>query len=178
MQGRKPTPTALKLLTGNPGKRPLRLDEFKPAVEIPSCPRHLQGEGRKEWKRITVELFRYGLISQVDRAALAFYCINWARHIEAEEMIEKAAAASGGSGLFVKTPNGFPVQSPWVSVSNKAMELCKTFLGEFGMTPASRSRVLPSDTPQLGLPGVESKQDALAAGVAARPTLVSVATPK
>lgn len=83
-------------------------------------------------------------MSEVDRAAIAFYCVTWARHVEAEDMIQKAAAASGGSGLFVKTPNGFPVQSPWLSVSNKAMELCTKFLTEFGMTPSARTRVTQS----------------------------------
>jgi P27 family predicted phage terminase small subunit len=158
MQGRKPTPTALKLIQGNPGRRPLNLDEFRPDVAIPRCPGHLQGEGRKEWKRISAELAKYGLMSEVDRAALTFYCINWARHVEAEEMIKKAAKAAGGSGLFVKTPNGYPVQSPWLAVSNKAMGLCKAFLAEFGMSPAARTRVT-SSTPQLGLPSLENAQD-------------------
>lgn len=120
-------------------------------------PEHVRKDkhAAKEWKRVTVELCRYALISQVDRAALTFYVVNWARHCEAEEMIEKAAnlAGPGGSGLFVKTPNGYPVQSPWLAVSNKAMELCRVFLAEFGMTPAARTRVQPS--PQLTLPGVE-----------------------
>lgn len=118
-------------------------------------PAHVRKDAyaRKEWERITVELARYGLISEVDRAAMAFYCVNWARHCEAEDMIAKAAAASGSSGLFVKTPNGYPVQSPWLAVSNKAMELCRIFLAEFGMTPAARTRVQPS--PQMCLPGIE-----------------------
>ncbi len=72
-------------------------------------------------------------------------------------MIEKAAKASNGSGLFVKTPNGFPVQSPWLAVSNKAQELCFKFLNEFGLSPASRSRVLQSDR-QPYLPGMEPKE--------------------
>ena len=153
--GRKPTPTLLKLIQGNPGKRPLKLEEFRPEVQIPKMPAHVRenAHARKEWQRITRELAQYGLISHVDRAALVFYVVNWARHCEAEEMIDKAAQASGGSGLFVKTPNGYPVQSPWLAVSNKAMELCRVFLSEFGMTPAARSRVQPS--PQLSLPGVE-----------------------
>lgn len=92
----------------------------------------------------------------MDRAALVFYVVNWARHCEAEDMIKKAAEASGGSGLFVKTPNGYPVQSPWVAVSNKSMELCRVFLAEFGMTPAARTRVTPS--PQMALPGLEPKE--------------------
>ena len=156
MQGRKPTPVALKLIRGNPGNRPLNLDEFRPAVEIPPEPEYIAANtaAHGEWERITAEFVKYGLISQVDRAALAFYCINWARHSEAEEMIEKAAKASNGSGLFVKTPNGYPVQSPWLAVSNKSMELCRVFLAEFGMTPAARSRVRLSD-PQLPLPGID-----------------------
>lgn len=158
MQGRKPTPTALKLIQGNPGRRPLNLNEFRPAVEIPRMPRHLRKsrEARLEWNRITQELARYGLISNVDRAALVFYVVNWARHCEAEDMIAKAAAA-GGSGLFVKTPNGYPVQSPWLAVSNKSMELCRVFLAEFGMTPSARTRVTPS-TPQMEFPGMSPKE--------------------
>ena len=116
MAGRRPKPTALKIIQGNPGRRPLRLDEFRPAVEIPSCPKHLEKEARKEWHRITKILASYGLVSQVDRAALAFYCVCWARHVEAELMIEKAAKASNGTGLFVKSPNGYPIQSPWLAV--------------------------------------------------------------
>jgi P27 family predicted phage terminase small subunit len=159
MRGRKPSPTHLKLVQGNPGRRPLKLDEFRPLVEIPKPPGHVlkNAEAAKEWRRVTRELVQYGIISKVDRAALVFYVINWARHVEAEDMIAKVAAASNGSGLFVKTPNGFPVQSPWVSVSNKAMELCCKFLIEFGMSPSARTRVIPGN-PQLSLPGIDPKE--------------------
>jgi P27 family predicted phage terminase small subunit len=153
MQGRKPTPTALKLLTGNPGKRPIKFDQFAPEARIPRCPAELKGEARKEWKRVTTELHRYGMISEVDRGLLAMLCTTWARWIEAEAMIAKAAAA-GGSGLFVKTPNGFPVQSPWVAVSNKAIDTYKSLCAEFGLSPAARTRVSPQ-TRQISLPGLE-----------------------
>lgn len=43
-------------------------------------------------------------------------CAIWARYVEAEEMIERAAKAGTGTGLFVKSPNGYPIQSPWVAV--------------------------------------------------------------
>ena len=35
-QGRKPTPTNLKVLKGNPGRRPLNKDEPVPDVRLPS----------------------------------------------------------------------------------------------------------------------------------------------
>ena len=38
MRGRKPTPTRLKILRGNPGRRKLREDELTPAQGIPPTP--------------------------------------------------------------------------------------------------------------------------------------------
>lgn len=160
MKGRKPVPTALKLLTGNPGKRRLRTDEFRPYAEIPRPPKHLKGEALKEWRRITSELDRYGMVSAVDRGALAMLCTLWGRYVQAEEMIEKQAAAAPGSyGMFVKTPNNFAVQSPWLAVSNKAMEQYKVLCAEFGMTPSARSR-LPTATTQMPLFAVPDPEKA------------------
>ncbi len=93
------------------------------------------------------------MISKVDRGVLAMICTTWARYVEAEEMIERTAKAAGGSGLFVKSPNGYPIQSPWLAVSTKAMELYRAFLCEFGLSPAARSRVTPGEV-QLQLPGL------------------------
>jgi P27 family predicted phage terminase small subunit len=172
MQGRKPKPTALKLLAGNPGKRPLRLDEFKPYAELPKAPKHLKGEALKEWKRVTVELNRYQMISAIDRGALAMLCTCWGRYVQAEEMIEKAAVQAPGSfGMFVKTPNNFAVQSPWLAVSNKAMEQYKVLCSEFGLTPSARSR-MPVSTTQMPLFDVnaESKGDGTNGGPPPRPT--------
>lgn len=158
MRGRKPTPTHLKLIRGNPGKRPVSLDQFKPLAEIPACPRHLKGEARKEWKRITELLAEYQMISGVDRGALAMLCTTWGRYVNAEEMIEKASEQSPGShGLFVKSPNGMPIQSPWLSVSNRAMEMYQRWCAEFGITPAQRVRVTPQTT-QQSLPGLDEPQ--------------------
>lgn len=153
MRGRKPVPTALKLVNGNPSKRPINMHSFAPQSRIPRCPQHLKGEARKEWKRVVAELHRYQMISEVDRGELAMMCTQWARYVEAEEMIEKAAKG-GGSGLFVKTPNGFPIQSPWLAVSNKAIEQYRGLCADFGMTPAARVRVTPQTT-QMDLPGLE-----------------------
>ena len=42
---------------------------------------------------------------------------------------------------MVKSPNGFPIQSPYLAVANKAMEQMRAMLTEFGMSPSSRTRV-------------------------------------
>lgn len=155
MRGRKPQPTHLKLVNGNPGRRPVTPDGFRPKAEIPDCPEHLTGEARKEWNRVTELLHEHGMIAQVDRGALAMLCTVWSRYVAAEEMIEKARQAAPASmGLFVKSPNDFPIQSPWLAVSNRAMEQYRAMCDLFGLTPSARSRIEPA-TSQLDLPGME-----------------------
>ncbi len=63
MRGRRPKPTALKLIAGNPGKRPLNRNEPKPAHSVPTCPAHLSPTGKAEWKRLAHEMHRLRIIS-------------------------------------------------------------------------------------------------------------------
>ena len=57
-RGRKPIPTALKRLAGNPGKRPLTAREPKTERKAPKCPRTLDAEARKEWRRVVKLLLK------------------------------------------------------------------------------------------------------------------------
>ena len=50
--GRKPKPTAVKKLEGNPGKRKLNTKEPVPAKGMPDCPEWLLPEAKKEWERL------------------------------------------------------------------------------------------------------------------------------
>lgn len=133
-RGRKPTPTALKVVRGNPGRRPLNQDEPKPRVRVPAPPRHLSDEAKREWRRVGRQLADAGLVTALDRAALAGYCQAWGRWVEAEELLKR-------HGMLVKSPNGYPMMSPYLNVANRAMEQLRLLLTEFGMSPSSRSRV-------------------------------------
>jgi len=75
-----------------------------------------------------------GLLSKVDRAALAAYCCAYSRWIQAETILRS-------SGLLVKAWGGLPVQNPALGIADRAMSQMKAFLVEFGMTPSSRTRV-------------------------------------
>ena len=132
--GRRPTPRRIKLVHGNPGRRPLNDREPEPEVKLPKPPAHLSDEAKKEWRRAGKLLFDMGLVSELDRAALAAYCAAWGRWVEAEAALKQY-------GVVVKSPSGFPIQSPYLAIANKAMEQMRAFLLEFGLTPASRTRV-------------------------------------
>ena len=73
-RGRKPKPTAIKELEGNPGKRPLNDAEPKPAKKAPPCPKWLEPEAKKEWRRLSKQLEQIGVLTEVDQAAFASYC--------------------------------------------------------------------------------------------------------
>jgi P27 family predicted phage terminase small subunit len=139
-QGRKPLPTSVKVLRGNPGKRPLSDGEPRPEATLPAPPSHLSAEAKREWQRLGRQLVAMGLMTKIDRAALAMYCQAWARWLEAEKALK-------AYGVMVKSPNGFPMQSPYLAVANKAMEQIRAMLTEFGMSPSSRTRV--HVTPQV-----------------------------
>ena len=140
MRGNKPKATVLKLITGNPGRRPLNQHEAKPVVAIPQPPELLKDEALREWKRLTPLLEEVGLISKLDRAVVAAYCKAWARWIECERMLES-------TGLIVKAPNGYPMYSPYLSASNKALDQVRQLSEQIGLSGSARSRIRAGDAP-------------------------------
>ena len=62
-RGRKPKPTAIKELEGNPGKRLLNADEPKPERKVPPCPKWLEPEAKKEWRRLSKQLEQIGVLT-------------------------------------------------------------------------------------------------------------------
>ena len=137
-RGRKPTPTAIKMLEGNPGKRPLNTKEPKPAKKAPSCPRWLERKAKKEWRRLAKQREQIGILTEVDMAAFAGYCQAYARWKEAEEFITQ-------HGSIVKTPSGYWQQVPQVSIAQTYLKIMNRFAEQFGLTPSSRSRIIAEE---------------------------------
>ncbi|MCH7872906.1 MAG: phage terminase small subunit P27 family [Planctomycetes bacterium] len=133
MRGRKPKPTALKLLQGTARKSRMNKREPKPTGPV-TCPDWLSVAAKAEWRRIAPVLVKAGIATAADRGVLALYCTWWARAAEAEREIAKTAAV-------VKSPSGFPIQNPWLSIAAKASTLMLKFAAELGITPSSRTRV-------------------------------------
>lgn len=130
--GRKPKPTQLRIVEGNREHRPINEDEPKPRPLIPSCPSWLDKEAKREWQRIAKQLHTLGILTEIDRVALAAYCqcySKW-RQAEAKAKIE-----------IYETENGYQSQSPYINIANKYLRELRALMAEFGMTPSSRSRI-------------------------------------
>lgn len=134
-RGRKPKPTALKVLEGNPGKRPLNDREPVPPKGTLKCPAWLLPEAKKEWKRLAPALEAMGVLTMADLTAFEGYCQAYARWKEAEAFITQ-------HGSIFQTPSGYVQQVPQVSIAQTNMKIMLKFCEQFGLTPSARSRIV------------------------------------
>lgn len=143
MRGRKPKPTAMKVLAGNPGKRALNANEPRPPVPTgtPHAPAHLNDEGKREWRRMARVLLRMGLYTDVDRAALALYADGWGLWVEAVGHLRE-------EGEVLVASSGYHYPNPWRGVANRAQETMRRMFAEFGLTPSARARLSVPQTPE------------------------------
>jgi P27 family predicted phage terminase small subunit len=141
MSGPPKKPTKLKLLRGTFRKDRALENEPQPETAIPAVPAHLSDEAKVEWGRISQELHGLGLLSRIDRAALAAYCESWSDWIDATRM---CASQDGNDRKVVRTKSGNVIENPYYSIKKRAAELMHKFATEFGMTPASRTRISAS----------------------------------
>lgn len=139
--GTRPKATRLKLLSGNPGKRPLNEHEPQPTLppSLPDPPKHLTSDGRKEWFRVGGFLLRMRVLTEADLTALSAYATVYGRWMAAECEIKR-------KGILVPAAvkSKFRVQNPMLAVANKAFQQMSQLLGEFGLTPSSRTRIIAS----------------------------------
>jgi P27 family predicted phage terminase small subunit len=75
-----------------------------------------------------------GVLSSFDRGPLAAYCRAYSLWIDAMDMVQK-------HGAMIKSPNGYPMQSPYLSHANKQFEIMMKIATEFGFTPAIHTRI-------------------------------------
>ena len=131
---RKMIPTKIKLVKGTFRKNRANPNEPIYPSEIPESPKHLNELGKVEWDRMSKIFLNQGLLSQVDMACLASICQLYGRWAQAESDLNE-------STLLIKTTSGNIIQNPLLGIANTALKLMNKCLLEFGMTPASRSKV-------------------------------------
>lgn len=157
MGGRIPKPTALKEAQGNAGRRPLNKREPKPEVGIPDMPRWLSKAARKVWKEMVPILTRMKVLTRADGKALGAYCQACALLELALKDIERNGVTitfyeTGDDGKILKDDEGKPIfipisskTNPSVTIADKQIKLIRALGSDFGLTPASRSRLHTED---------------------------------
>jgi P27 family predicted phage terminase small subunit len=143
MRGRKPKPTKLKELAGNPGKRRIPPGEPKPEGNLREPPEWMTDSQRAGWV-YALEHAPRSLLKKIDRSALAIWVCAEDYHRQANQ--EQAALGR----LLVKTEkNGVTVQSPYLPIINKQAQVMLKAAEQLGFTPAARPRIATGVTPTL-----------------------------
>ena len=116
MAGRPPKPTALKILQGNPGRRPLNQQEPKPGIGA-KMPAYLLKLPRAlaNWREEAPMLEELGVLTRADGKAFGRLCILWAEY---EDGVEEGRPSD-----------------------TRLLAEIRQLEGRFGMTPADRVRI-------------------------------------
>ena len=132
--GPAPRPTSLKRAQGNPGRRPLNAREPAPRRGRPAMPAWLSPLAKQEWRRVTKQLMALRVLSNTDGTALAAYCETYADYVGYTLTLRE-------EGATMTTTHGNVIQHPLLGAKHTCLKILRALLCEFGLTPASRSRV-------------------------------------
>lgn len=134
MKGRKPKPTALKRLAGNPGKRPLNDNEpeFTLITDI-EPPTWLSDKAIIMWETVMPELLRNKVLTVADIHNVEVFCMAYNRWRQAEDDIKV-------NGVTI-TNESTTIKNPAVTVVNEATNQMMKFGALLGLDPSSRQRL-------------------------------------
>ena len=132
-------PTHLKAVQGT--RRKDRDNPAEPTANpgVASCPDWLSDRASELFSQLTATLLGMGIASPDDQAALAML----ASRLEEVELM--TAAIEDGGRVYEQIGEDGAVRMvrarPEVAMRNEAMRHAQSLLGEFGLTPAARSKV-------------------------------------
>ena len=146
MSGPPKTPTHLRLVRGNPSKRPINKNEPQPPKGVPPVPKHFDKQGKYWFKRMAEELDAIGVISQLDARALELLVEAYTEYRHHCETLDRegytyAVYSDNDADEGKKREIRMIKPHPAAMMKADAWKRLRAMLAEFGMTPSSRSKV-------------------------------------
>jgi P27 family predicted phage terminase small subunit len=127
-------PTHLKLLQGNPGHRPLPINEPQPDGDLTEPPEFLSNRAKEIW-RSTLKLVPEGLLRKLDSSVFERWCV-------AKELYETSYKKVCESGQVIASGKRGAFQyNPFLITMNQAAKHMRAASDEMGFSPAARTRV-------------------------------------
>lgn len=163
--GRPNTPTELKIINGNPGKRPLNKQEPDPEyLDDLTPPTWLPNGAKQVWMQLAPKMRKAKVLTVIDVTAFEKFCVahaRWRAAVQDLELLGVMVPRGGekdmpqeptdGKDSSKNSPKVGPGQviNQLVFAESMFFKQAVTLEREFGMTPAARTRVLID--PQLTL---------------------------
>jgi P27 family predicted phage terminase small subunit len=151
-RGRKRVPKLLRVLRGNPAKRPLPVNEPEGVGDLWQPPSYFGAEQRAEWDRV-IENAPPGILTGTDRDIVAAYVVAVVEYA-------RAFIEVNSGGQVVQTKNGNVIQNPFLGIMNRQALLIGRFGSQLGFSPAARASI--GNSIDSGGSGAATIQDYLA----------------
>lgn len=142
LRGPAPKPDSMKMLDGNPGKRPIK---NKKSVEMaystpPTPPKRLMKDAKDAWKRLAPMLTAWGMLTPMTVDYFAETCQWYARYqVTSRKVIEEGEE---GVCRMQESGTGYKQSHPLISQMNQYYDKWEKGIKEFGMTPMSWARYM------------------------------------
>lgn len=147
--GRRPKPTALKVLQGNPGKRKLNEREPKPPAGEVRKPRGLSRAAGLEWDELAPIAMAMGTLTTADVTSFGTLC-----ELVATLHMASSQKDAEGFGPFTVSDdfNGVPTVKVHAALKleRETANALRPYYEKFGLEPVGRARIsVPTqDEPQ------------------------------
>ena len=134
----KPKPSKLRVIQGNPGHRPLNMQEPEFQAGIPDKPQWLDVYASEEWDRLVGNLNGQRVFTKNDLGILVSICLAYEQMRETLAIIKQLGRSYtvedlGGNTHYKARPECVRYET--------AQKEYRTLLAEIGFTPSSRSRI-------------------------------------
>lgn len=116
------------------GKGASRARTVKAKPSRPEPPKDLKGDALVEWNRVVPELDELGILSVLDRAVLARYCLAWSQWRQLAKTLE-------AEGMIVDDARGSTKKNPAWQMFREAGTMLDAAAASCGLSPASRLRM-------------------------------------
>jgi len=138
MRGRKKKPVEIKMMEGNPGKRPL--DDVINVHDIKKVddgqivkPKWMTARAKAVWNRLSPALEKLGILTVLDRESFVGFCQSYADWVDARLEAQKYRQDKSEYARRKYKEN--------MKLADKAFEKWRVLATEFGLTPSSRGRI-------------------------------------
>jgi len=136
-------PTALRILQGNPGKRPLNKSEPQPLKGLPAIPDWLTIYPRavENWQREGEILTRIGVMTEADQGVFAMRCYHFDQFLTMAEQIRREGRTIEVVTVVNKAPVIKVVTHPLIKQLEVTIVEYRRLGSLLGLDPATRSRI-------------------------------------
>lgn len=135
--GPKSEPSSMKVLKGT--ERPCRVNKAEPVlpVERSLVPAWLSDRAKEAYRELSEVLVGMQVLTKADRMALEMLCAAYSEWREASDFVKE-------NGMTYETTSDAGTMYrayPQVAIASDAYKRIRSMMTEFGLTPASRSKV-------------------------------------